>query len=348
MLDGLRLEREALRRLPALLAELLDEREADVRLHRPADDPVDAIVDARDRRWLIEVKGSSRPAIVDRAANQARHLVEARGGDLIPLLVVPYMTEAGARAADVRELDWVDLSGNASIRAEGLYVHVQGRPNQFASPGRPSSPFAPKSARVARTLLLDPEKWWRQRDLAIATDLDDGRISRITRRLDDGDLLERDGSRFRPRDPSLMLDEWGEVYRFDRHDVIAGHMSGSGVELARALSERLSRRRIRHAFTGLPAAWVLDPFAGFRLSSVYVVGDPRDAADAVELRRNDTGANVQLIGPDDRGVFAGRRCIGNLTCVAPVQVYLDLLHLPERARDAAAHLRSGGLWRAWA
>ena len=102
---------------------------------------------------------------------------------------------------------------------------------------------------------------------------------------------------------------------------------------------------VDHAFTGLPAAWALDPFARFRLVSVYVTGDPRSAADAVRLRRN--GANVQIIGPDDPGVCDGKRPIDNLPCVAPVQVYLDLGHLPERASEAAEHFREHGkLWHA--
>lgn len=55
---------------------------------------------------------------------------------------------------------------------------------------------------------------------------------------------------------------------------------------------------------------------------------------------------MRLIGPDDRGVFDGRRDIDDLPGVAPAQVYLDLLALPERAREAAEELRSGELWDA--
>ena len=83
--------------------------------------------------------------------------------------------------------------------------------------------------------------------------------------------------------------------------------------------------------------------AAFRLSTIYVDGDPRDAADTVELRCNERGANVQLVGPDDAGVFAGRRKVEHLPIVSPVQAYLDLLSLPERADEAAQHLRTEGL-----
>ena len=262
------------------------------------------------------------------------------------MLVVPYMTPAGAKAAADRGLNWIDLSGTERLRHDELYVWVQGRPNQFSARGRPSSAFAPKSSRIARALLLDPARWWVQKELAEHTRLDRGHVSRVVRRLGDDQLLERDGSRLRPRDPDLMLDAWAGDYRFDHHDILSGHLSGTGIELARDLHQRLHHAQVDHAFTGLPAAWAMNRFARFRLTSVYVAGDPRTAADAVGLRRNERGANVQLIGPDDRGVFDGRRTIDDLPCVSPVQVYLDLGNLPERAAEAAEQLRAAGLWHA--
>jgi len=338
-------EREAIHRLPGIIAELFDELpQTAALLPEDADRAIDVVIDAAGRRWAIKTKASSSPGTVAAAVDQ---LAALDLPDAVAVLVVPYMTPAGAKAAAERRLNWIDLSGNASLRDDGLYVLVQGRPNQFSLPGRPSSPFAPKSSRVARALLLDPERWWLQKELAERTDLDPGRISRVVRRLDDDELLARDGARLRPRDANLLLDAWSDDYRFDRHDIVTGHLSGSGLELARELHEELEQSAIDHAFTGLPAAWALDRFARFRLVSVYVAGDPRDAGDAVGLRRNERGANIQLIGPDDRGVFDGQQAVDNLPCVAPIQVYLDLGHLPERAAEAAEQLRSqGGLWRA--
>lgn len=336
-------EREAFHRLPGILAELFDEPAPSHGLipEGRGDHGVDLFIDAGGRRWAIQAKVSSSPGTVAGIAGQ----LKAASGNAIPLLVVPYMTPAGAKTASTRRLNWVDLSGNASLRDDDLYVSVQGRPNAFAARGRPASPFAPKSSRVARTLLLDPAHWWRQKELAQHAELDRGQVSRVVRRLTDDDLLERDGDRLRPRDPNLLLDAWSDDYRFDRHDILTGHLSGNGMELARDIHTRLHDAGADHAFTGLPAAWALDPFARFRLVSVYVVGDPRVAADEIGLRRNERGANVQIIGPNDRGVFDGQRDADDLPCVAPVQVYLDLNHLPERATEAADHLRaSHGLW----
>src|SRR5487761_728121 len=338
-------EREARRRLPSLLANLLDEPVVHVDPPHSDDAPqVDLIAsDESGRRWVIEIKNSSRPGQVARAAEQLRAYADE---GVIPVLVVPFMSRAGAETADRARLNWIDLSGNAHIRAKNLHLWVQGRPDELRSRGRPSSPFARKSARVTRGLLLDPARWWLQKELAVVTGLDDGNISRIVRRLDEEFLLERRDRKLRPRDPDLLLDAWAQDYRFDGHDIVLGHLRGSGIELARILAGQVDSLNIHHAFTGLPAAWAIDQFASFRLTTVYVDGDPREAAEQLDMRRETKGANMQLVGPNDWGVFAGEQDYSGIHCVAPVQAYLDLLQLPERAPEAAQHLRAHHLrWR---
>ena len=267
------IEREAFRRLPAVLTDLLDEPASELAFHRlPADEQGDVVVDVRGRQWIFEIMSSSRPGVVASAAAQ---LATRAHRDGLCVLVVPFMTPAGAEAAAARDVNWIDLSGNAQIRDDSLYISAQGKPNHFVVRGRPSSPFAPKSSRIARAMLMEPQRWWRQKELSTATDLDDGNVSRIVRRLLDEELLERSEGSVRPRDPSLMLDAWNDDYRFERHDIILGHVSGSSIELAHDLHDRLVDAGVDHAFTGLPAAWQLDRFARFRLNSVYVAGDPR-------------------------------------------------------------------------
>ena len=332
------IQREAARLIPKLLADLLDEEGIPVAETRgPADRRVDLLAnDSRGRKWIFEVKSSSRPGQVHRAAEDLHAFDD---DETIAVLVVPYMSSAGAETAERARLNWIDLSGNAHIRADDLHVWVQGRPNERRASGRPSSPFAPKSARVSRMLLLDPSRWWRQKELAAATDLDDGSVSRIVKRLDEELLLERQGPELRPRDPGLILDAWKEDYRFDRHQAVSGHISGNGLELARKLEDLLVDQEVHYAFTGLPAAWAFDRFARFRLTSVYVDADPHLVAEGLDMRIASKGANVQLLGPDDVGVFAGEGEQDELWCVSAVQTYLDLLALPERAAEAAGHLR---------
>lgn len=337
------MEREARHRLPSLLASLLDVPADQVEIETEDHRGYDASARAGGRTWLVEVRASSSPGIVKAAAEQMASAAAKAGPKVLALLVVPYMTPAGARTAAELGLNWLDLSGNSRLRDRDLYVRVEGRPDQFPQRGRPATPFAPKSARIARALLLDPWRWWRQKDLAEETGLDDGHLSRIVRRLDDDGLLTFRSAEFRAGDPEVLLDAWADAYRFDRHDIVPAHVTGSGTELAAELHDRLTHAGIDHAFTGLPAAWALAHHARYRLASVYVEGDPRAVLDAAGMRREARGANVQLIGPDDDGVFAGKHEVDSLPCVSPPQVYLDLLHLPERAQEAADQLRSGRL-----
>ena len=158
-MQGREVEREARERLPALLASLLGVDDVSIEVETSNRD---GVVEAAGRVWMIEVKSSSGPGSVVGAADQLEHFAAHVGRDVVPVLVVPYMSSAGARTAAERGLNWVDLSGNALIRDGELFVHVQGRPNQYSQRGRPASAFAPKSSRIARTLLLDPWRWWRQ------------------------------------------------------------------------------------------------------------------------------------------------------------------------------------------
>ena len=342
-LDHMTVEREALRLLPGLVEDLFDHQGGPLHV-RQADQIPDQGFDlfgmGYGRDWLFEVKASSSPGLVSRAAAS----LERQPADALHVLVVPFMTPAGEKAAERLGLNWIDLSGNAHIRADQLYIYVAGRPNMFVNRGRPSSPFAPKSARITRVMLLDPERWWRRKDLAESTNLDSGHVSRVVKRLIDEGLLEQEDHRIRPRSREVLLDAWEDEYRFDRHQILRGHMSGAGIELARDLEERLAGLNCRYAFTGLASAWAYRGFARFRLNSVFVEGDPHEVADEVGLRINDRGANVQLIVPEDAGVFIGVRVVEELTCVSAVQTYLDLKHLPERAAEAAEDLRNGGLW----
>jgi hypothetical protein len=345
-MEGVKFEREAVRELPNLLADLLDRRPTTVERQLPTrhGSRADVVMEVDGQTWIVEAKSSSRPGIVAAAKEQLEGLAEDLEAD-VTILVVPYMTAAGSKAAADMNLNWVDLSGNASIReGDSLYVHVEGKPNRYPQRGRPSSPFAPKSARVTRELLISPQRWWRQKEIADVTGLDDGQVSRTVARLREEELLDELEHRFRPRDPLLLLDAWAAVYRFDRHERVYGHISGSGIELTHELAGKLADAGVAHAFTGLPAAWLLNRFARFRLNSVYVKGDPLEMADEIGLRLEERGANVQLLVPDDEGVFSGKHKLDDVTCVSPPQAYVDLIHLPERAPEAAAELRRGGLW----
>ncbi|MCY4623945.1 MAG: hypothetical protein OXC99_02955 [Chloroflexi bacterium] len=275
----------------------------------------------------------------------AIHELQARGRRLprrvIPVLSVPYMGEAARARCAEAGLSWLDLSGNARIMAPGVFYQNLGQPNLFRRPGRPEPAFGARGARVARHLLMQPSATWRQRALAEAAGLDAGHTSRIVAKLLELGLVKRGEGGIHVPDAGALLDAWRDDYRFDRHEVVRGHIAAaSGDQLVDAIARSLSTIEVPYAVTALPAAWLWTRHAGFRLVTVYLGEYPSPAvAEALGFQEEPRGANVWLVVPNDNGVFAGASLVDGVRAVHPVQAYLDLKGHPERSAEAADALR---------
>jgi hypothetical protein len=300
-------------------------------------------------RLVVEVKVPATAPNIGAAVEQVKRYAARAGQRGVPVVATSFMGEAGKRLCADARVSWFDLSGNANIVAPGLRILIEGRPNKFGRRGRPSSAFASKSARIARRLLIEPGRWFRQQELALETGLDPGFTSKIARRLEQDRLVERDkAGAIHVSKPDLMLDAWAEVYAFEKHSILRGHVTArSGEELLRRLADALKESKLRHAATGLAAAWLETEFAGFRLVTLFMSSQPSATLlKEVGFRDEPKGANVWLVVPDDAGVFDGSKDIRGISCVHPVQTYLDLLGHPERATEAATELRTRLLkWR---
>lgn len=297
---------------------------------------IDAVIEVGAWRFLVQSQISGTLLSLGK-------LVPAPTTDAfdISLVVVPFMSEAGRRFCESTGTSWIDLSGNADIKGPGLRVLIVGQPNQFKRRGRKTNVFAPKSSRIARWLLLHLDQPSSQREIAQATGLSEGFVSRAVQRLEADGLLDRRDGVVRVIEPDLMLDAWAERYDFDRHEIHKGVVAArSGPELAQKLAARLDALNIKHAFTGLVAAWQWTHFAAFRLATVYV--EQRVTSELLEdlhVLPDPRGANVWLLEANDVGVFEGATIVDGLRCVHPVQAWLDLSSLPERSKEAAQRLR---------
>lgn len=336
-------ESDVARRSGELLAALIEPSEAPrVRVAEGARDRgFDFEIEISRWLFLAEWKASATTPAVLQAVRGLNRLPKASFS--VPLVVVPFMGEAGKRVCSDAGVSWLDLSGNADIRGLGLRVLIEGKPNQWVRRGRPADIFAPKSSRVARYFLMQPHKQaGTKREIARATKLDEGFVGRIVERYIADGYLNRDSTgAVSLRDAKALLDDWREAYELRRDHIIAGFTIGrSSEELARGTARRLEQLGVEYAVTGLAGAWLLAPFASFRLVT-FLVGrtlTPNDLK-VLEVRDEPRGSNTWLVTPNDLAVFEGASLRDGVRCAHPLQVYLDLKGHPERSEEAARELR---------
>ena len=344
-------QKELIAQARGILADLTEHLHHEVELEQPQAESStpDALLRAGGAIFVLECRVATSTA----ALYQAIRTVKAHGSrtralgfaaEVVPVLAVPFMGPTGRALCDEESCSWLDLSGNANIRAPGLLVRIEGNPNLFKRRGRPASAFSPMASRITRVLLTYPTVDSSQRQLAQRTGIDEGYISRIVRNLVDQGLVGKYGNLIRVPDPDLLLRAWLDDYDFAKHRCIAGHIPArDGDELVRRLAGALAHQPHQPAYaaTGLAAAWCMGRYAAFRTASIYVHSeDALDDLRDLSFRPTDRGANVWMLVPADAGVFQGVVTTKDgVHCVAPVQVYLDLHAHSERARDVALEFR---------
>lgn len=336
-------EKQALPRIVESLADLLGSAPERVRSQAAARDVgYDYAISLSGHRFLVKYKSSAAAGPLAGAIRDLSRVASAKREQRVPLVVVPFMGPVGQELCHSSEVSWLDLSGNASISAPGLKIHIEGRPNHFRERGRPPNIFASKSSRVTRQLLLHAGAYQSQAEIARQTGLGDGYVSKIVRRLRAEELLEANGEgAVRPRSADLLLDAWRESYDFSRHRFIKGHIPArSSEQMLARVAEAFTARQLTYAATGLGAAWLYTGFASFRLVTFYLANMPtRSLLESLEFVEEPKGANLWLALPDDEGIFQASQQLRNISCVSPLQTYLDLKDHPERANEAAAELR---------
>lgn len=336
-------EKQAPSEIIELLAEVFDSSPTAIQLqHVGATQRFDYAISVASHRFMAEYKSNASTGSVAAAIDGLKRYAETNANAGLPLIIVPFMGQVGRKLCDQSRMSWLDLCGNAGIVAPGLRIWIEGRPNKYSERGRPPNVFASKSSRIARQLLLHPQRFQIQANLARQTGLGDGYVSKIVRRLEQERYIDanEDGA-VRPRDPNVLLDAWYDTYDFSRHRITKGHVPArSGDELLQRVAQTISHEKLEWAVSGLSAAWLYTRYAAFRLVTVYLSSMPSQSLlKEMEFSDEPKGANLWLVLPDDEGVFHGSQAQDGIRCVSAVQTYLDLKDQPERAKDAALELR---------
>jgi hypothetical protein len=182
----------------------------------------------------------------------------------------------------------------------------------------------PRAGRLIRTL-VDVAPPYRVSELAEATRLTAGYVSRLLDALDVDALVER-GARGRVVHVDIrgLLKRWAESYDVFATNDTATYVASRGALHALTQFAELSDDSGRIVVTGSFAAARSAPVAAPGLLCAYCE-DPRSVADGLALLPTDQGANVALLAPSDPVVWDRTTVSGGVRYAAPAQAVVDCL-----------------------
>jgi len=274
----------------------------------------------------VEAKRSLAPRDVAGLFGSVGRTLRALAPDIPILVVAPWLSPRTRELLTAEGVNYLDMTGNALVRLENPAVFIQSQGadrDPSPAPRGKARARGPKAARLIRTL-VDVRPPYGVRDLAGATGLAPGYVSRLLDVLDDDALVERTrrggvGS----VDIAGLLRRWAESYEVFRSNDARPHLAARGAQDALVRLAELPAT-LRTAVTGSFAAVRLSAVAGPALLTVYS-DDVTAVADALDLIPADQGANVALLRPFDEVVWQRTDDDGGVRYAAPSQVAVDCL-----------------------
>lgn len=284
-----------------------------------------------------------RSAIAQLFAYMATNAVRAVPDMVVPLIASSWLSPESREICEKAGMGWFDLAGNCRIAFDGVYIERETaeRPKPAARNYR--AVFSPKAGQVLRTLLRDPARPWKVADLAEASGVSIGHVSNVRSALRDREWGTVDDEGLHLTAPDALLDAWRDDYEPVRGKRSCWYSILHGRQLDDTLREALSQPDTDgHAMLGgLSAAQWFAPYMRGSTTTLYADASVMPKLiETLKLKPAKSGANVEIIEPDDLAILKERVEIPGAPPVSsPVLTYLDLSRLDDRGREAADHLR---------
>lgn len=300
-----------------------------------------------DQLLVVEVKRSGQPKPAREGVNQIlRHLENYP--DAYGILIAPYIAPRAASICTQAGIGYVDFAGNCSIAFRQIYIRVDGRPNPFRRDKTLQSLFAPKASRVLRVLLNNPsDRVWKVKELSREADVSIGHVSNVKNLLEERELVQSHKVGFSLIDPNALLKEWSENYTYRENRVQDFYSLSDIPEVEIELAQAAQELSLEFALTGFSGASRLAPVVRYQRMMAFASGNVNALADRTSLKKVESGANVTILEPYDRGVFYGSKEYDGAKVASPIQVFLDLKGFRGRGDEAAQGLLEQVIRPAW-
>lgn len=303
-------------------------------------------VDGRYYLVVCEVKSSGQPRHVRAALWQLRNFSAHHQGQpdkTVPVFIAPYLSAEARKLCLENQVNYLDLTGNTHIAFDGIFIERALGKKPAAETRKLKSPFRPKSARLLRTMLRDPQRTWRVTELAEAAQVSLGHVSNIRTMLLDREWAKTNADGFYISAPNAVLDAWRDAYEppaGQRHAFYTVLHGRSFEETARA-ALKSDAGAPDAAFAAFSAARWLAPYGRSGTEYFYATkAGLNRLRGMLNLSPASKGENVVVTLINDASLLTDTiEPAPGAVCTSPLQTYLDLTTFGERGQEAADHLR---------
>ena len=282
------------------------------------------------------------PQEVQRLIRRLRdELPEPSGGvPAVAALVAPYFGPEAQALCREHNIAYFDLAGNAGLETERFYLEISGKTNRHVRKKEVRRPFEGRAERIARLLLLQPERRWTMRELALEAGISLGLASMATSALAEEGLVTKSRAGLELFDPAGLLDAWAEHYDLRRSPYRTFRARSDVTELEERLARQTANLGEQYALTLWSGA---DQYLHGQASeyvALYWTGQPDELVNRLSLHGDMGRTYVFVFQPYDLSLLWGASPTPRgLRTVHPLQLYLDLGSGDERELALARRLR---------
>ncbi len=303
---------------------------------------IDLLMDVRigDRRkkLVCEIKSVGEPRYLFQAVAQLKYTSKMIENSY-PVIIAPTISERGQEICRENEIGYLDLTGNISLRFNGVYIERTGKGKPKKGKDKLKNIFSPVSSRILRALLEKPKRGWTLIELHMESGASLGYVHKVVQSLKDQGYLQ-EKRRVQLKDPGRLLDDWASGYNFSANKMHAFYsFEKEPVKMMRKIEDISKKIDIEYAMTMHAGASLVAPFVRYTDVHFYIRGQLERWIKELDLRPVEFGGTIHLIEPYDNGIFYRTQNIEDTKIVSNIQLYLDLYNYPARGREQAEFLR---------
>lgn len=314
----------------------------------PAGERPDAVLEAcaermPPARFAVEYKRQWTPKMLAAAVAQAQQY--ARQSGLLPLVVVPYLSEEWLLELEERGVSGLDLCGNGVIIVPGKYtVFRSGKPNRFTTSAPIKNVYRGATSLAARALLLQPTfatvNALSEFILSRGGVVSRASVSKALQGMEEDLMISRRNGVIRVLQPDMLLGLLARNFQtVEPMREIVGRIPLPLPELRQALASKAKTRTIAVCATGVSSALRYATLAMEDTAALYCE-DAESLIEGLSFEETKRFPNLRLIETrDPLAFFDARPDQDGYPWASPIQTYLEMATGEPRLKQSAEAVR---------